>query len=186
LRVLEVLTPVGDEGFHHHADDPGLALGDLGRDRRHDDGILHRRRASGPQGPEASRVRPVHHGRVHGLGNDGVGAPRARGGRAGAARRTRLAGRPLDYDRTRLPEVYARARELPAEALATWRHALASMLPPAPAIRRVLDLGCGTGRFTGLLADLYGTAVIGVEPSHGMLAGREPLDPTRAGFLAAA
>jgi len=50
------------------------------------------------------------------------------------------------------------------------------MLPPAPAIRRVLDLGCGTGRFTGLLADLYGTAVIGVEPSHGMLAGREPLD----------
>jgi len=60
------------------------------------------------------------------------------------------------------------------------------MLPPAPAIRRVLDLGCGTGRFTGLLADLYGTAVIGVEPSHGMLAGREPLDPTRAGFLAAA
>jgi SAM-dependent methyltransferase len=60
------------------------------------------------------------------------------------------------------------------------------MLPPAPAIRRVLDLGCGTGRFTGLLADLYGTAVIGVEPSRAMLAGREPLDPTRAAFLAAA
>src|SRR5256886_17664915 len=78
---------------------------------------------------------------------------------------------PLDYDRTRLPEVYARARELPAEALATWRHALASMLPPAPAIRRVLDLGCGTGRFTGLLADLYGTTVIGRDPSHGTRAG---------------
>jgi ubiquinone/menaquinone biosynthesis C-methylase UbiE len=91
----------------------------------------------------------------------------------------------LDYDRTPLPAIYARARELPAEALATWRRALADTRPPSPAIRRVVDLGCGTGRFTGLLADLYGTAVVGVEPSHGMLAGREPLDPAHARFLAA-
>src|SRR5438128_644639 len=59
------------------------------------------------------------------------------------------------------------------------------MLPPALEIRRVVDLGCGTGRFTGLLADLYGTSVVGVEPSHKMLAGREPLDSARARFLAA-
>ena len=66
-----------------------------------------------------------------------------------------------------------------------WRQAIASMLPPALEIRRVVDLGCGTGRFTGLLADLYGTSVVGVEPSHKMLAGREPLDSARARFLAA-
>src|SRR5213078_174502 len=157
-----------------------------GRDRRRDAGILHRGWTPGPPGPEAPRVRSVHHRRLHGLGDDGARAPRACRGRAGAARRARVAGRALDYDRTPLPAIYARARELPAEALATWRRALADMLPPSPAIRRVVDLGCGTGRFTGLLADLYGTAVVGVEPSHGMLAGREPLDPGRAGFLAAA
>src|SRR5438445_6440017 len=31
-RVLEVLAPVADEGLHHHADDPALALSDLGPD----------------------------------------------------------------------------------------------------------------------------------------------------------
>ena len=59
------------------------------------------------------------------------------------------------------------------------------MLPPGPEIRRVVDLGCGTGRFTGLLADVYGTSVVGVEPSSRMLAGREPLAPARGTFLAA-
>src|SRR5438046_9467298 len=59
------------------------------------------------------------------------------------------------------------------------------MLPPGPEIRRVVDLGCGTGRFTGLLADVYGTSVVGVEPSSRMLTGREPLAAARGTFLAA-
>src|SRR2546427_209114 len=39
LRVLEVLAPVHDERFHHHADDSGLALGDLGDDLARDHGL---------------------------------------------------------------------------------------------------------------------------------------------------
>jgi len=48
------------------------------------------------------------------------------------------------------------------------------MLPPGPEIRRVVDLGCGTGRFTGLLADVYGTSVVGVEPSSTTTSARRP------------
>src|SRR5439155_5408624 len=66
-----------------------------------------------------------------------------------------------------------------------WRDAAAGMLPPGPKIRRVVDLGCGTGRFTGLLADVYGTSVVGVEPSSRMLTGREPLAAARGTVLAA-
>jgi ubiquinone/menaquinone biosynthesis C-methylase UbiE len=36
--------------------------------------------------------------------------------------------------------------------------------------RRVLDLGCGTGRFAAALAERHGCTVIGVDPSEGMLA----------------
>jgi ubiquinone/menaquinone biosynthesis C-methylase UbiE len=36
--------------------------------------------------------------------------------------------------------------------------------------RRVLDLGCGTGRFAAALAERYGCVALGVDPSPGMLA----------------
>lgn len=36
--------------------------------------------------------------------------------------------------------------------------------------RRVLDLGCGTGRFAVALAERHGCSVVGVDPSPGMLA----------------
>ena len=36
--------------------------------------------------------------------------------------------------------------------------------------RRVLDLGCGTGRFAAALAQRHGCSVVGVDPSPGMLA----------------
>lgn len=52
--------------------------------------------------------------------------------------------------------------------------ALAALLPFAPGPERtVLDLGCGTGRLTGDLAALVGSA-IGVEPVEEMLALAPP------------
>ena len=78
----------------------------------------------------------------------------------------------MKWDGTRLPEVYNAARELPPEAVATWREAIQRLVPPSPGVRRIVDLGCGTGRFSGLLAELYCVPIIGIDPSLRMLANR--------------
>ncbi|MBI1845625.1 MAG: class I SAM-dependent methyltransferase [Candidatus Rokubacteria bacterium] len=83
------------------------------------------------------------------------------------------------------PELYARARRLPAEALDVWEHAIRDLLPPGPSIRRVLDLGCGTARFSALLREIYGVPVVGVDPSLRMLAQRGPSVDGLARFVAA-
>lgn len=90
----------------------------------------------------------------------------------------------VDWDDTRLPDVYVTARELPAESVATWREAIRELLPPSAEIRRVIDLGCGTGRFSALVAELYSAPVIGVDPSLRMLAHREVPAASRCRFVA--
>jgi SAM-dependent methyltransferase len=79
----------------------------------------------------------------------------------------------VDYDRTRLPEVYRQGRALSDDALARWEAALAGLLPLGPAVTRVVDVGCGTARFVPLLGRLFGAPVVGVDPSLRMLAERE-------------
>jgi ubiquinone/menaquinone biosynthesis C-methylase UbiE len=91
----------------------------------------------------------------------------------------------VDYDRTPIPELYAQARRLPGDAMAVWSDAVREMQPPDPAIRRILDLGCGTARFTAMLGNVYGARVIGVDPSQRMLAQREPATDRAARFVAA-
>jgi ubiquinone/menaquinone biosynthesis C-methylase UbiE len=44
-------------------------------------------------------------------------------------------------------------------------------------VRRVLDLGCGTGRFSHLLAETFGTPVFAVEPAANMLAAAAAKEP---------
>ncbi len=64
---------------------------------------------------------------------------------------------------------YNAARHLPEETKAFWMNSLKAVLPEAP-IGRCLDLGCGTGRFTAVLAQTFACPVVGVEPSEAMLA----------------
>src|SRR5712692_9119341 len=90
----------------------------------------------------------------------------------------------MDYDRTPLPEVYRMARTLPPETMDVWGRAIRAMLPEAAPVERVVDLGCGTARFTRLLADVLHASVVGVEPSLRMLAEREIRDGRRARFVA--
>ena len=90
----------------------------------------------------------------------------------------------MQWDTTRLPDVYTAARALPAEAVGTWRDAIARLVPPSPSVRRVVDLGCGTGRFSSLLVEVYGVTVVGVDPSQRMLAKRTVDDPSSCHFLA--
>ena len=90
----------------------------------------------------------------------------------------------MEYDRTPLPNVYRRARTLPPETLDLWGRSIRAMLPKAAVVGRVVDLGCGTARFTGLLADVLRAPVVGVDPSLRMLGEREVRDPRVARFVA--
>jgi ubiquinone/menaquinone biosynthesis C-methylase UbiE len=63
---------------------------------------------------------------------------------------------------------YDSARSLPLETRTLWLDALKSSIPEQE-IRRILDLGCGTGRFTAALGKAFECSVIGVEPSGAML-----------------
>lgn len=92
----------------------------------------------------------------------------------------------MDYDRTPLPDVYRSARTLPPETLDVWGRAIRAMVPAASEIARVLDLGCGTARFTAMLAETLNASVVGVEPSLRMLGEREVRDPRVACFVAGA
>jgi ubiquinone/menaquinone biosynthesis C-methylase UbiE len=72
----------------------------------------------------------------------------------------------VDYD-SRLYRVYAEARAIGPEALATWMSAFSRWLPEARPLA-ILDLGSGTGRFSCALADSFGGPVCGIEPSKRM------------------
>lgn len=73
------------------------------------------------------------------------------------------------YGETEVANRYDSARGLPPETKALWLDALTAFIPPRE-VGRILDLGCGTGRFTASLGDAFECPVVGVEPSTAMLA----------------
>ena len=75
----------------------------------------------------------------------------------------------MDYDSTSIPERYRTARDLPARVMWQWLSAVRQSAPLAPGLK-IADVGCGTGRFSMGLADVYGTHVVGVDRSARMLA----------------
>lgn len=77
----------------------------------------------------------------------------------------------VDYDDNQ-HAVYAKGRALDAASTELWLKLYAEH---GPAVRpaKVLDLGSGTGRFTPLLAQVFGGPVYGVEPSDKMRATAE-------------
>ncbi|HEV2764472.1 MAG TPA: class I SAM-dependent methyltransferase, partial [Pyrinomonadaceae bacterium] len=74
----------------------------------------------------------------------------------------------FDYDEGDIHRRYDRARGLPAPTLEQWMKTLARLVGPEP-VRAVVDVGCGTGRFSLALAREFGARVYGVEPSSKML-----------------
>jgi ubiquinone/menaquinone biosynthesis C-methylase UbiE len=75
----------------------------------------------------------------------------------------------VDYDASEIPQVYDRGRSHGPEILALWMDAVARF---ARDLRNqnILDLGCGTGRFSDALATRFGATVVGLDPSKKMLA----------------
>ena len=74
----------------------------------------------------------------------------------------------MDYDATEIPVVYDRGRDHGPENLQLWMNIVASCVGDQP-VKTILDLGCGTGRFSEALAIHFDAEVIGLDPSTKML-----------------
>jgi ubiquinone/menaquinone biosynthesis C-methylase UbiE len=74
----------------------------------------------------------------------------------------------MDYDKTDIATTYDKARALAPQTARLWQDLLAEHID-RNAISMVIDLGCGTGRFTDLLAAHFGVDVIGIDPSESMV-----------------
>lgn len=91
----------------------------------------------------------------------------------------------FDYEKSDVSQVYAAARALPPYTLAVWRAAISTIVPAGLGkIKVVLDVGCGTGRFSAILAQIFNATVIGLDPSERMLAqAKEIVSESRCSFL---
>ena len=79
----------------------------------------------------------------------------------------------MDYDLTTIPAAYDRGRDHGPEVLNLWMGVIEmgvieSHVDGRP-ICTILDLGCGTGRFSEGLASRFHAHVVGVDPSEKML-----------------
>jgi SAM-dependent methyltransferase len=73
----------------------------------------------------------------------------------------------MDYDRTAIAVTYDAARTYAPQVLQQWLDVIAAHIPSAPAA--IVDVGCGTGRYTHALAERFCARVIGIDPSQKML-----------------
>ncbi len=73
----------------------------------------------------------------------------------------------MDYDQGHIPESYDAARGYSTAVLALWLERIASCAPRETST--ILDLGCGTGRYSSALADHFGAHLVGVDRSERML-----------------
>lgn len=76
--------------------------------------------------------------------------------------------RNMDYDSTDIPVAYDRGRDHGPEVLQLWMNVIASCSGDQR-LNTILDLGCGTGRFTESLAAYFDAGVVGIDPSIKML-----------------
>ncbi|HEX9755896.1 MAG TPA: methyltransferase domain-containing protein [Gemmatimonadales bacterium] len=74
----------------------------------------------------------------------------------------------MDYDLTDIPAAYDRGRDHGPEVRDLWMQAIGSHLE-GQTITSILDLGCGTGRFSEGLAARFDALVTGIDPSAKML-----------------
>ncbi len=74
----------------------------------------------------------------------------------------------MDYDATAIPLVYDRGRTHGPEVVDLWMQTVERYSGSLP-LSTILDLGCGTGRFSDALATWFRATVIGVDPSRKML-----------------
>lgn len=74
----------------------------------------------------------------------------------------------MDYDSTDIPAGYDRGRDHGPENRELWMNYIAGHVGKER-LNTILDLGCGTGRYTESLAAHFDAEVIGIDPSKKML-----------------
>lgn len=74
----------------------------------------------------------------------------------------------MNYDATNIAATYDRGRDHGPEFLDLWMNVIAAHTKEQR-VQTILDLGCGTGRFSKALAVRFDAEVIGIDPSDKML-----------------
>jgi ubiquinone/menaquinone biosynthesis C-methylase UbiE len=74
----------------------------------------------------------------------------------------------MNYDKTDIPKVYDAGRAFLPEMLTFWLDHTSRCIENTP-VRRIMDVGCGTGRFCAPLAHHFDAEVIGLDPSRQMI-----------------
>jgi ubiquinone/menaquinone biosynthesis C-methylase UbiE len=74
----------------------------------------------------------------------------------------------MDYDSSDIATRYDAARTLTPEGRRKWQDLLSTHVNRNP-MSLIVDLGCGTGRFSELLAAHFAVQVIGIDPSRKMI-----------------
>jgi SAM-dependent methyltransferase len=74
----------------------------------------------------------------------------------------------VDYDKSNISSTYNRGRDHGPAFLELWMKTIATYTAPVQVLR-VVDLGCGTGRFSESISARLDTEVIGIDPSMKML-----------------
>src|SRR5215472_5426126 len=90
----------------------------------------------------------------------------------------------MDYDQTHMPAVYEAGRAYSSQVLSLWLSVISRWVPNGAS--DILDLGCGTGRYSEALADLFNARVIAVDPSEKMLAQAHKKSTKRVFYARAA
>lgn len=75
----------------------------------------------------------------------------------------------MDYDKSNTAAAYDSGRQYSPEILQRWLN-LFSTHVPKEGVSRIIDLGCGTGRYSEPLAVHFEADVVGIDPSEKMLA----------------
>src|SRR5262245_22849606 len=73
----------------------------------------------------------------------------------------------MDYDQTTIANDYDAARGHTPAVMQQWLDLVAAHVPFSPHV--IVDVGCGTGRFSAPLAERFVAKVIGIDPSQRML-----------------
>jgi ubiquinone/menaquinone biosynthesis C-methylase UbiE len=76
----------------------------------------------------------------------------------------------MDYGTTTMPAAYDAGRGYSPQVLRLWLGAIGRVAGTAHPIHDILDLGCGTGRYSGALAEHFSASVVAIDPSEKMLA----------------